>query len=119
MKINALFTFNIVGFLLFFIVIALEVILLLTLNSEVVLYKSLLQRKRLKRFSAHHRVHKMEQVTIFTHNMVPMSMLLCIKKETKHFRTVFVNGLFFKKRKHRTSFRVEKHETLSNSQNQH
>lgn len=29
--------------------------------------------------------------------MLPMSMLLCIKKETKHFRIVSVKGLFKKK----------------------
>jgi len=50
--------------------------------------------------------------------MLPVSMLLCIKKETKHFRIVFVKGLFLK-RKHRASFTAEKHDRLSNSQNQH
>ena len=61
------------------------------------LYKSFLHRRRLTRFSAHHQYTKIEQVTIFTYNMLPMSMLLCIKKETKHFRIVSVKGLFKKK----------------------
>lgn len=94
-KINALFIFNMVeDFFSFFILIVLQLILLLTLNFRVELYKSFLQRRRLKRFFfCSPSVHKMEQVTIFTHNMLPMGMFLCIKKETKHFRIVFVKGL--------------------------
>lgn len=67
-------------------------------------------------------MHKIEQVTIFTYNMLPMSMLLCLKIETKQLRILFIKGLFKnkkKERKHRASFRMENHERLSNIQNLH
>lgn len=43
-----------------------------------------------------------------------------LKIETKQLRILFIKGLLKKKeRKHRASFRMENHERLSSSQNQH
>lgn len=98
-------------FLLFFIVIALEVILLLTLNFWSGVVEIIFPKKEAKKIFCSPSVHKIEQGTMVTHNMLPMSMFLCIKKGNKAVQDCICKRIF--KKKHKVFFRVEKHERLS------
>lgn len=79
-KINALFILAKFS-LLFFILIARELILLLTLNLKGSAVLNYFFIKMLGRLF----IHRIEQLTIFTHNMLSTSMLLEVEEKTKDF----------------------------------